>query len=55
MNLLCTLGTLAGGFFVSPPPRAAFVTLMWIGSRSHPVLTALMVLAIALAWSRDRD
>ena len=52
MKLLATLGTLAGGFLMSPPPRAVFVTLFWIGGRSHPVVTVLVILSVLLAWRK---
>ena len=55
MQRLVTLGVLAGGFLMSPPPRAVLTTLAWVVPRAHPVLGALTVLAVVLAWRADHD
>lgn len=53
MKTLCALGSLAGGFLMSPPPRAAVTTLIWLGARSHPVVTVLITLVLFAAWRDD--
>ncbi len=54
MKTLCTLGSMAGGFLMKPPPRAAITTMIWLGARSHPVVTCLVALALFHAWRDDR-
>lgn len=55
MKLLVTLGIIAGGFLMSPPPKSVLATLAWVVSRSHPVVATLMVLAVVSAWRRSDD
>jgi len=55
MKILCALGTLAGGFLFAPPPKALFVTLVWLGARSHPVVTLMVTIALLAAWRDDHD
>lgn len=55
MNTLCTLGRLAGGFIMSRPPKAVLTTLLWLGPRTHPVVTVLVTLAMLAAWRVEHD
>jgi len=55
MRILTTLGVLAGGFFMSPPPKSVVLALLWLGARSHPAVTVVAVVAVALAWRADHD
>lgn len=55
MRILTALGVLAGGFLLSPPPKSVVVTLLWLGARAHPAVTAVAVVAVALAWRADHD
>lgn len=54
MKTLSSLGRMAGGFLMSPPPKAAITTLIWLGARSHPIVTLLVTLALLSAWRDDR-
>ncbi|SFR47296.1 hypothetical protein SAMN04488005_2351 [Yoonia tamlensis] len=49
------LSALVAGFLSSPPPKAVLATLVWLGGRSHPVITLLATLAILAAWRRPDD
>lgn len=53
MRILTTLGALAGGFFMSP--SSVVLALLWLGARSHPAVTVVAVVAVALAWMADHD
>ncbi|SPH22350.1 hypothetical protein ASD8599_03094 [Ascidiaceihabitans donghaensis] len=53
MKTLCILGNFAGGFLMSPPPRSAISALLWLGTRSHPVVTLLVTTAFLVAWRKD--
>lgn len=53
MKTLSALGALAGGFLVSPPPKAVLTTVLWVISRSHPAVSALVLLAVVSAWRSD--
>lgn len=55
MRILSALGGLAGGFLLFPPPKSVVLALLWLGARSHPAVTALAVVAVALAWRADHD
>ncbi len=55
MKYLSALGVLAGSFLVAPPPRAVLTTVLWVVSRSHPAVSALVLLAVASAWKSDDD
>lgn len=54
MKLLSALGAFAGGFLFSPPPKAVLATIVWVITRCHPVLSAVVLFALASAW-RSRD
>ncbi|MDO6800791.1 hypothetical protein [Shimia thalassica] len=53
MNTLSALGVLAGGFLLAPPPRAVLSTMLWVVSRSHPAVSAIVLLALITAWRVD--
>ena len=53
MKYLSALGVIAGGFLVSPPPKAVLTTVLWVISRSHPAVSALVLLAVVSAWRSD--
>ncbi len=53
MKTFSTLGRMAGGFLMSPPPKAAVTTLIWLGARSHPMATILVALVLLSAWRDD--
>lgn len=56
MKYLSALGVLAGGFLLAPPPKAVLTTTVWVVSRSHPVVSVLVLLAVITAWKKgDRD
>lgn len=55
MKYLSALGVLAGGFLLAPPPRAVLSTMLWLVSRSHPVVSAIVLLALVSAWRVDDD
>ncbi len=55
MRYLSTLGVIAGGFLLTPPPKAVLSTVIWVVARSHPVVSALVVLAIVSAWRTGDD
>jgi hypothetical protein len=49
------LTSLVGQFLSAPPPKAVLVTLVWLGGRSHPVITLLATIAIFAAWRHPDD
>lgn len=49
MKTLSALGVLAGGFLLTPPPRAVLTTMLWVVSRSHPAVSALVLLVVVSA------
>jgi len=51
-GIFTALGALAGGFLLSPPPKAVLSTLVWLGQRSHPVVTLAATVAILAAWRK---
>jgi hypothetical protein len=54
MKTLSALGVIAGGFLMSPPPKAVITTLLWVVARSNPVVSTMVILAVLSAWkSRD--
>lgn len=55
MRIVTTLGVLAGGFLLSPPPKSVITTLLWLGVRIPPALTAIVILAVLMAWRVDHD
>jgi len=55
MRILSTLGVLAGGFLLCPPPKSVLTALVWLAARSHPVLTFVVILAVVMAWRADHD
>lgn len=55
MKYLSALGVLAGGFLITPPPRAVLTTILWVVSRSHPAVSALVLLAVVSAWKNGDD
>ncbi|WP_299355942.1 hypothetical protein [uncultured Shimia sp.] len=55
MKTLSALGVLAGGFLLTPPPRAVLTTMLWVVGRSHPAVSALVLLALVSAWRSDDD
>lgn len=57
MKYLSVLGVIAGGFLLTPPPKAVLTTALWVASRSHPAVAALVLLAVVYASKAggDRD
>ena len=55
MKTLRTLGGLAGGFLVSPPPGAVLTTLVWLAARSHPAVAVAFVIAIVICRRAEHD
>ena len=55
MRIFTALGVLAGGFLLSPPPKAVLTALIWLGARSHPALTFVAIVAVLVAWRADHD
>jgi hypothetical protein len=55
MKTLRTLGGLAGGFLVSPPPGAILTTLVWLVARSHPAIAVVLAVAIVICRRVDHD
>ena len=49
------LTSLVGQLLSTPPPKAVLVTLVWLGGRSHPVITLMATIAILAAWGRPDD
>ena len=54
MKTLSALGVLAGGFLFQPTPRAVTTTLLWLASRTHPAVSALVLVLTVATW-RDND
>lgn len=54
MNTLSALGVLAGGFLVQPSPKAVASALLWLVSRTHPAVSALIVVSLVATW-RNQD
>jgi hypothetical protein len=56
MKTLAALGVLAGGFLLQPTPKAIASTLLWLASRTHPAISALvLVLMVATRRACDDD
>ena len=56
MKTLCTLGGLAGGFLVFPPPPGpVLTTLVWLAARSHPAIAVIFAVAIVICRRVDHD
>ncbi|MDP2519245.1 hypothetical protein [Shimia thalassica] len=55
MKSISALGVLAGGFLLAPPPRAVLTTMLWVVSRSHPAVSAIVLLALVTAWRAEDD
>lgn len=55
MRYLSALGVIAGGFLSSPPPKAVVATVIWVVARSHPAVSALVVVAVVSAWRSEHD
>ncbi|WP_417714434.1 hypothetical protein [Pseudophaeobacter arcticus] len=55
MKHLSAFGSVARGFLTNPPPKAVLTTVFWVASRSHPAVSALVVLAMFSAWSTGDD
>ncbi len=55
MKYLSALGVLVGGFLLHPPPKAVLTTMLWVVSRSHPAVSALVLLAVVSAWKNGGD
>ena len=52
MKTLSALGVLDGGFLIQPSPKAVASTLLWLVSRTHPAVSALIVVAlIDVRWA----
>ena len=54
MKTLATLGVLAGGFLFAPTPKAIVTTVLWVASRTHPAIGALVLLTLVATW-RGKD
>ena len=55
MKTLRTLGGLAGGFLVSPPPGAVLTTLVWLAARSHPAVAVILAVAVLICRRSEHD
>lgn len=55
MNTLSALGVLAGGFLFAPAPKAIVTTVLWVASRTHPAIGALVLLTLVVTWRGDDD
>ena len=55
MKYLSALGVLVGGFLLHPPPKAVLTTMLWVVSRSHPAVSALVLLAVLWTWRPSDD
>ncbi len=54
MKTLSALGVLAGGFLFAPTPKAIVTTVLWVASRTHPAVGAIVLLTLVATWgSRD--
>ena len=53
MKTLSALGVLAGGFLVQPSPKAVASTLLWLVSRTHPAVSALIVVSLVASWRNE--
>jgi hypothetical protein len=55
MKTLSALGVLAGGFLIAPAPKAIVTTVLWVASRTHPAIGALVLLTLVATWRGDDD
>ena len=55
MKTLAALGVLAGGFLFAPAPKAIVTTVLWVASRTHPAVGALVPLTLVATWRGDDD
>ena len=55
MKTLAALGVLAGGFLFTPTPKAIVTTILWVASRTHPAIGALVLLTLVVTWRGDDD
>jgi hypothetical protein len=55
MKTLSALGVLAGGFLFAPAPKAIVTTVLWVASRTHPAIGALVLLTLVVTWRRGGD
>ncbi len=55
MKTLSALGVLAGGFLFAPTPKAVITTVLWVVSRSHPAVSALVLLTVVATWRCGND
>ncbi len=55
MKTFATLGVLAGGFLFAPTPKAVITTVLWVASRSHPAVGALVLLTLVATWRAGND
>ncbi|WP_299419112.1 hypothetical protein [uncultured Shimia sp.] len=50
MKSFCTLGDAAGGFLMSAPPRSVLTAILWLGARTHPAVSMMLILVFLAAW-----
>jgi hypothetical protein len=55
MKTLSALSVLAGGFLIQPFPKAVASTLLWLVSRVHPAVSALILVALVATWRDEND
>lgn len=55
MNNLNALSSLIRELLTNPPPKAVLTTLLWVATRSHPAVAALIIVLVAYAWKRADD
>ncbi|SDJ38562.1 hypothetical protein SAMN05421850_11912 [Lutimaribacter saemankumensis] len=55
MKTLAALGVLAGGGLLQPTPKAVASTLLWLASRTHPAISALVLVLMVSAWRINDD
>lgn len=54
MKTLSAPGVLAGGFLFAPTTKAVITTVLWVASRSHPAVSALVLLTVVATWRGRR-
>lgn len=55
MKTLAALGVLAGGFLFTPTPKAIITTVLWVASRAHPAVGAIVLLTLVATWRGNDD
>ncbi|CUH52069.1 hypothetical protein [Shimia marina] len=50
MKSFRTLGDAAGGFLMSAPPRSVLTAILWLGARTHPAISMMLILVFLSAW-----